>query len=423
MQFTVATEDSGALKETASQPRHLETRSRSVEIQPTSQLLASPDWQTPLHVLGARAPIRWATHPDKCLDVVGGVAENGNNIAIFDCLQNGFHENEVFVHPESGRGPIRGAKNPQFCMDVVGGASFNGNNIALFYCLRNGTHPNQQFIMAANGTGPIRWATHPNKCLDVQGGLTNNGNNVGLYECIENGTHANMQFVVPAVQENATLADHEQASKTTGAAQAFNNGAGHEHSEAPAPAAAPLIPAAITNTKEEMHGATPVNVSSTGKSKSLETVGHGSANESGVKWFVRWSEASQGAGAGSGRGNTSDDASSCLAPRSDGCVAVSDEAACSSSRDGNVSGGASMDPCVWCGGGPCTNMSAARCERKSWLLDGKGLQHLTVAAKLSHKVAQCEACLVLGECSEGVQEEGERCGGDTDTAVRSDSMC
>merc|ERR1719264_1425608 len=76
--------------------------------------------------------------------------------------------------PKIGR--IMWATHPNKCMDVSGGSTKNGNNILLWDCVDN--NPNQMFEAPSTGTGPIQWATHPNKCIDVDSGGTWNGNNI-----------------------------------------------------------------------------------------------------------------------------------------------------------------------------------------------------------------------------------------------------
>ncbi len=139
-------------------------------------------------------PIRWAVHPNKCLDVSGGNTRNGTQLQTWDCVNDGTHPNMQFILPQGGRGPIRWATHPNKCLDISNGGTHNGNRVQIWDCVNNGTHPNMQFIVPINGQGPIRWAIHPNKCLDVSGGRTNNGNAVLTYDCVWNGTHPNMQF-------------------------------------------------------------------------------------------------------------------------------------------------------------------------------------------------------------------------------------
>jgi len=47
--------------------------------------------------------IRWPTHPDKCLDVSGGVNRDGTNIQLWDCVNDGEHTNMQSVPPASVR--------------------------------------------------------------------------------------------------------------------------------------------------------------------------------------------------------------------------------------------------------------------------------------------------------------------------------
>lgn len=76
--------------------------------------------------------IRWAMHPDHCLEVSGGVNQDGTNIQLWDCANDGEYENMQFLVPPSGQGVIRWAKHPTKCLDVAGGGTKNGANLQIF---------------------------------------------------------------------------------------------------------------------------------------------------------------------------------------------------------------------------------------------------------------------------------------------------
>jgi len=139
-------------------------------------------------------PIKWATHPEKCLDVSGGTKQAGTNIQLWDCVNEGEHDNMQFLIPESGNGPIRWAKHPTMCLDVQGGKTHNGVNLQLWHCSDDGQHANMQFIVPAH-QGNIKWAHHE-KCIDVDGGGVAVSTNIQMWDCVDGGQHANMQFIV-----------------------------------------------------------------------------------------------------------------------------------------------------------------------------------------------------------------------------------
>lgn len=139
--------------------------------------------------------IRWATHPDKCLDVSGGMNKDGTNVQLWDCVNDGEHENMQFLMPPSGTGRIHWAKHPTKCLDVSAGNTNNGANLQIWSCKNMDEHPNMRFLLPAE-QGPIRWATHRNKCIDVAGGETRTGTNIQMWDCHDNGQHRNMQFTV-----------------------------------------------------------------------------------------------------------------------------------------------------------------------------------------------------------------------------------
>lgn len=99
--------------------------------------------------------------------------------------------------PPSGRGPIRWASHPTKCIDVSQGGTANGNNIWLWDCVNGGQHQNMQWTLPPSGVGAIRWSAHPSKCIDVAGGNSGNGNNIQLWECVDSGNHLNMQWIIP----------------------------------------------------------------------------------------------------------------------------------------------------------------------------------------------------------------------------------
>ncbi|MFI1255356.1 CAP domain-containing protein [Streptomyces netropsis] len=110
----------------------------------------------------------------KCLDVRGGVRDNGTPVQLYGC--NGT-ESQRWTYVEQP-GEI-GATMTAFgkCLDVASSGSADGTPVQLWDC---------------NGSGAQKWVRYQgdvlvnpqsNKCLDVRGGNTNDGTPVQLYSC------------------------------------------------------------------------------------------------------------------------------------------------------------------------------------------------------------------------------------------------
>mmetsp|Transcript_92544 Transcript_92544/g.288504 ORF Transcript_92544/g.288504 Transcript_92544/m.288504 type:complete len:266 (-) Transcript_92544:324-1121(-) len=140
------------------------------------------------NALAAR-PIRWATHPDLCLEVGGGQPLNGSALQIRGC--DGGNADMLFVPPEGGRGHVRWAKFPEMCLDVAAGALEEGTRLQVWRC--EAQHANMEFVVPA-GQGLIRWLTHPDRCLGVREGGLIAGTKVQLWRCSE--LASNQQFAV-----------------------------------------------------------------------------------------------------------------------------------------------------------------------------------------------------------------------------------
>jgi len=145
----------------------------------------------------AKGPIKWATHPEYCLDVASGKHESGTNLQVWHC--NATHkENRHFAVVTSGEGPLHWASHMDDCIDIAGGKMANGNNVQMW--LSDCSHENMQFVIPESGYGPLRWASHPEKCLDISGGKTGDATNIQLWDCDEKGEHPNQQFILPFYQ-------------------------------------------------------------------------------------------------------------------------------------------------------------------------------------------------------------------------------
>jgi len=80
-----------------------------------------------------------------------------------------------------------------------------------------------------------------------------------------------------------------------------------------------------------------------------------------------------------------------------GCNAITNRAVCLTSRDGRSASELSglkiaNQPCVWCGGRPCTNHGDALCEPEDFMLRGKALGVWTVGVSVSSLNLQHALC-------------------------------
>jgi len=142
----------------------------------------------------AKGSIKWATHPEYCLDVSGGKHKSGTNLQVWHC--NASHkENREFAMATSGEGPLHWASDMDDCIDIAGGNAANGNNVQMW--VSDCKHEDMQFVIPEGGRGPLRWAAHPEKCMDINGGQTGDATNIQLWDCDENGEHPNQQFLLP----------------------------------------------------------------------------------------------------------------------------------------------------------------------------------------------------------------------------------
>eukprot|EP00913_Durusdinium_trenchii_P033130 g31018.t2 len=96
----------------------------------------------------------------------------------------------------------------------------------------------------------------------------------------------------------------------------------------------------------------------------------------------------------------------CMPSEPKGCGTIRHKLMCLSRVDGrmgytphglNVGG----EPCVWCGGGPCTSETDAVCEPYNWLMNGQGKAYETMNAPGSWLVARCQDDAELGAGSLG----------------------
>mmetsp|Transcript_33512 Transcript_33512/g.104302 ORF Transcript_33512/g.104302 Transcript_33512/m.104302 type:complete len:305 (-) Transcript_33512:59-973(-) len=119
-------------------------------------------------------PIRWANHPEKCLDA----PLDGSPVQIWDCHLG---EQQLFTWDQAGR--IRWKAQPGLCLDVLGHGAHNGCPLHVWTCLEGGRE--QKFEISDLSNGKIHWASHRDLCLDITDHNSTNGNRIQTWECLD----------------------------------------------------------------------------------------------------------------------------------------------------------------------------------------------------------------------------------------------
>jgi len=147
-----------------------------------------------------RAKLVWRDFPTKCLDVKDHEPTNGNVIQIYDCLD---WDNDQFFPIPSFRedvgnvGKIRWAAHPEKCIDIKGHSDYDGAAIQLWDC--DDADSDQIFQTPSEyAYSMIQWANHPDKCLDVKNQDQSNGNIIQLWPCDAANTHHYFDAVMGA---------------------------------------------------------------------------------------------------------------------------------------------------------------------------------------------------------------------------------
>ncbi|WP_030199864.1 ricin-type beta-trefoil lectin domain protein [Streptomyces sp. NRRL S-87] len=117
----------------------------------------------------------------RCLDLSGGVSENGRPVQIWDC--NGSTAQQWTAGSD---GSLRIAGR---CLDAIGAGTANGTQVALWDCNGGG---NQKWIVRGDGSIYNPAST---RCLDAPNGTTSNGTRPQLYDC--NATRPQRWHTVP----------------------------------------------------------------------------------------------------------------------------------------------------------------------------------------------------------------------------------
>lgn len=141
------------------------------------------------------ARIRWAPHPDLCLDVE---KEHDKEIQLWECGAELDSRMQFSVTPH-GSGPIRWTVHPSKCIALVPKQGYTGIEfgVELQDCQVGVVTQNFKVPWSIDGNiGPIRWAHQPSKCLNVReyGSAVANGVRFQLLDCEEYNPH--MQFMV-----------------------------------------------------------------------------------------------------------------------------------------------------------------------------------------------------------------------------------
>jgi hypothetical protein len=102
--------------------------------------------------------ISWANSPTRCLDVMGGIVHNGNGLQLFECAD---HPDMQFLTPAPGKiGQVRWAAHPDFCLDCR-----RKGGIFLWKC--QDANSNMMFTMPKEGKGYIHPMNYPHRCLSA----------------------------------------------------------------------------------------------------------------------------------------------------------------------------------------------------------------------------------------------------------------
>jgi beta-glucanase (GH16 family) len=118
---------------------------------------------------GGGGTSRIKSNGGRCIDINGGIGNDGTQLQIFDCNTSAAQQWTF-----SADGTIRGLGK---CMDVAGGNTANGTAVQLANC--NGGQAQQFRLNASNDLVSVL----ANKCVDVNGGINANFTKLILWPC------------------------------------------------------------------------------------------------------------------------------------------------------------------------------------------------------------------------------------------------
>lgn len=121
--------------------------------------------------------IQWAKDPRKCLDVGGN--QSGANLQLWHCApeDSAYKDQQRFILPQrGGTGFIRWAAHPELCLDAPGGQDLQ------FWACRVAPAKNMLFTVSPDGRGRIHLASFPHLCVNVPK-MNKNGEKAVMWNC------------------------------------------------------------------------------------------------------------------------------------------------------------------------------------------------------------------------------------------------
>jgi len=154
---------------------------------PAAALLRSPhrmqaNVEAKTDLVGQAPPaahmIHWASYPSKCLDVAGD--KSGAQVQIFSC-KSGQPNQQFILPPSNSTGEIKWATHPELCLDNPIGVA-----LQMWKCSET-SNEKRMFLVSSgeNGHSRIHLAARPSKCVDIPDGVAVNGKKVQLWDCNE----------------------------------------------------------------------------------------------------------------------------------------------------------------------------------------------------------------------------------------------
>jgi hypothetical protein len=140
----------------------------------------------------------------KCLDLRGGVAQNGQAIQLWDC--NGHTNQNWFLSCDAPKTSTKTYprlhldSDRKFCLDVPGGQGKNGSRLQLWECAdASEMLPGQEWRWYSGTGSGSWWILGPESrnsslggfTIDLTGGVTSNGNAIEIWHNIEGNPNQN----------------------------------------------------------------------------------------------------------------------------------------------------------------------------------------------------------------------------------------